>query len=170
MNREDVLNSALKLEKDGRDFYLEIAAAAPNEYAKKTFESFAEDESNHVGWIKEMSEKGASFVHADPKEVGLIYGKLQSIFACIPEAKKNELASAEDDISQIDIAIGKEEESIQAYGAWAEEADDEEVKKLFETLVDFEKNHRVLLDNVKTYLDKTGDWFMIEEQWGFDGG
>ena len=170
MDREDVLNSALKLENDGRDFYLEIAAGAPNEYAKKTFDSFAEDESNHIVWLKEMFEEDMSFTHADPQETSRIYGKLQSIFSCIPEEKKNELASVADDISQIDIALGKEEESIQAYMAWAKETEDEEVKKLFETLVDFEKNHRALLNNVKEYLDKSGDWFMSEEQWVFDGG
>ena len=170
MNKEDILNSALKLEKDGKEFYLEMAAHAPNEYARKTFESFAEDENNHMEWLKEMFDEEASFEHADPQEVGRIYGKLQSIFSCIPEEQKNELASAPDDISQIDIAIEKEEESIQAYGSWAEEAEDDEVKKLFGTLVDFEKNHRTLLNNVKTYLDKTGDWYMSEEQWVFDGG
>ena len=170
MNREDVLSSALKLEKDGRDFYLQMAAGASNEYAQKTFESFADDENNHVQWLKDMVNEGTAFTHADPEEVSRIYGKLQNIFAGIPEEKKSELSSVPDDISRIDVAIGKEEETIQAYSGWAEEADDEEVKKLFNTLVDFEKNHRTLLNNVKMYLDKTGDWFMTEEQWGFDGG
>lgn len=170
MKREDVLTSAVKLEKDGRDFYLDIASSAANEYAARTFESFAEDEKKHITWIKEMMDEGSSFAHSDRQEVSRIYGKLQSIFKTIPEDRKKELAAAPDDIAQIDIAIGKEEESIRAYGEWAEQADDEEIRKLFSILVDFEKNHRKLLNNMKSYLDSAGDWFMSEEQWIFDGG
>jgi rubrerythrin len=102
--------------------------------------------------------------------VSRIYGRLQSIFSGIPEEKRDGLASEEDDIILIDLAIDKEEESIQAYSEWADQAEDEEIRKLFAILVDFEKNHRKLLNNVKNYLESSGDWFMSEEQWIFDGG
>jgi len=170
MNRKDVLESALKLEEDGRDFYLEMASKAPNEYAQKTFESFAEDEKKHIEWLREISDPEANFTHSDRQEVSRIYGRLQSIFSGIPEEKRDGLASEEDDIILIDLAIDKEEESIQAYSEWADQAEDEEIRKLFAILVDFEKNHRKLLNNVKNYLESSGDWFMSEEQWIFDGG
>ena len=168
MDKADILSAALKLEEDGKGFYLSIAEKAPNEYAKKTFESFAADEENHIKWIRGLSEGPAEF-ESSSEALEKIYSTLQGIFSGIPEDMKGKLAAAPDDASQIDIAIGKEEESIKAYIEWAGSAEDEEVKDLFAVLVEIEKTHRDLLNNAKTYLNNTGDWFMTQEQWSFDG-
>ncbi len=169
MDSQEILSAALKLEEDGFSFYEEIAAKAPNEYAKKTFESFAADEKNHIAWIKKTAEGEQVELDSGSDMARKIYDTLKGIFAEIPEDQKGQLAAAENDSAQIDIAISKEEEAIQAYGEWADSADTENVKDLFSKLVQVEKTHRTLLVNAKTYLDRTGDWFMEQEQWSFDG-
>jgi rubrerythrin len=169
MNSQEILTAALKLEEDGFSFYEEIAAKAPNEYAKKTFESFAADEKNHIAWINKMAEGENVELDSGNIQANRIYDTLKGIFAGIPEDQKGRLAAADDDIAQIDIAISKEEGAIEAYSGWAESADDEKVKELFAALTQVEKAHRELLNNAKTYLNSTGDWFMEQEGWSFDG-
>jgi rubrerythrin len=167
MEKQDIINAALRLEEDGRGFYLSAASTAANDVARKTFESFAKDEENHIRWLKSILGEGDD--KADPAAVKAIYGALRGIFADVPEEQKGQLAATDDDIKGIGIAIGKEEESIAAYQEWADGSDDAEVKELFNVLVAAEKNHRELLNNARTYLESTGDWFMGEEQWSFDG-
>ena len=71
MNRSDILEAALKLEEDGKSFYLETAAKAGNELAKKTFESFAKDEALHIEWIKKAAEENTT--EANDSQVKEIY-------------------------------------------------------------------------------------------------
>ncbi len=168
MEKVDILNAARKLEEDGQAFYLDTASKAKNGIARQTFESFAKDEGNHIRWIDGMLA-GEGSVPEDAETVKEVYASLKSIFADVTEDSKGQLATSEDEIKAIEIAMGKEEGSIKAYSEWKDASEDADVKTLFQTLVDVEKAHYSLLENTKTYLDSTGDWFMVDEQWSFDG-
>lgn len=168
MERSDIINAAIKLEEDGKDFYLRTASGSSNDLARRTFESFAKDEAKHIEWFKCLLEGGDN--KADPDAVKEIYRVLRGIFSDIDESSREQLKASDNDIECITIAIGKEEESISAYSDWAQKVEDHELRKLFEILVEAEKEHRKLLNNTKEYLANTGDWFMSDEQWSFDGG
>jgi len=76
----------------------------------------------------------------------------------------------EDDIKAVSVALGMEKKSVAAYDKWASEADDKDVRELCAKLADFERVHVKVLYNTVEYLEHTGDWFMQEEGWMFDGG
>lgn len=168
MERIDILNAARNLEVDGHDFYLKTAAAASNELARKTFESFAKDEENHIKWIDDaLKGEGKAAVNENAAEE--VYSTLKGIFKDAPEDLKGNAGTSSDELAAIEIAVGKEEGSIKAYQEWADASEDADIKALFTTLVAVEKTHRDLLNNTRTYLESTGDWFMVDEQWSFDG-
>jgi rubrerythrin len=58
MSKKDVriLESAVRMELDGRKFYLKAAKTAKNLIARKLLESLAEQELAHIDRIKEISE------------------------------------------------------------------------------------------------------------------
>ncbi|MHC4251948.1 MAG: ferritin family protein [Planctomycetota bacterium] len=158
---EGAVAAAIKLEEDGRRFYLESAAKTANELVKRMFESLAADETNHIDWIHAKNPEVESSLDANRA----LYAKLKGIFADAPAA-----GGAESDSAAIDVAIGMEEKSAAAYAEWAAEGATDEIRKLGAVLVGQEKFHRQLLENTKEYLDSPGDWFLSEERWNFEGG
>ena len=161
---EGAIKAAIKLEEDGRAFYLAAAKKSKSAQATKMFESLAADETKHIEWIEEQTAGVLDAATANRE----LYARLKGIFAdASPEATA---ASSDDDIKAIDTAIGMEERSVEAYTDWAENGPSEAIRKLGSMLVGIEKFHRQVLENAKEYLSSPGDWFMQEEGWSFDGG
>lgn len=159
--KEEIVQAGIKLEEDGRVFYLKAASGTPNELVRKMFESLAEDELRHVEWLKELSSGGKTALDANRE----LHGRLRGVFKASEEVK-----GVEDDIEAIDVAIGMEEKSKAAYKEWGAGSDSEEVRSLCKTIAAQESFHRQLLENTKEYFRRPGDWFMQEEQWNFEGG
>ena len=166
LSKEEVLATAKQLEVDGRTFYLEVAGKTKSELSKYMFESLADDELKHIEWIEKHSTGGLTSKQSNKE----MYGRLKKIFADVPEKVREEASATDDDIEAINIALGMEEKSRNEYSRFAKESDDEEIVELFTTLAGIEQFHYDLLQNTKEYFEKTGDWFMVEEGWMFDGG
>lgn len=153
--------AAIKLEEDGREFYLGSAAKTESELVKRMFESLAADETDHIDWLHAMDPGVESSLDANRA----LYAKLKGVFADAPAA-----GGAESDSAAIDVAIGMEEKAAAVYAEWAAEGESEEIRKLGAILAGQERFHRQLLENMKEYLNSPGDWFLSEERWNFEGG
>jgi len=167
MEKRDIVEAAIQLERDGHTFYLDIAAKASNDLARKMFESLADDELIHIRWIERELSPGEETARATKKRT---YDRLRGIFADAPDSVRKSAAASQDDIHAINAAIKMEEKSRAAYLKWAEETASDELRGLCNALADQETFHRQLLENTVQYLERTGDWFMVEEGWHFDGG
>ncbi len=163
--RDEVIASALQLEKDDRAFYLEAAGKASSEVVKQILVGLADDELLHIEWIQNTLP-GVSDGDVANRQ---LYGKLRGIFADAGDAEKHRAATSGDDISALKYAHGIEEKSQTAYAEWAEEAADAEVRDLCTVLADVEKFHAELIANTMEYLQKPGDWFQQQERWFFEG-
>jgi len=163
--REEVVRAAAQLERDGRAFYLEVAGKTANPLAKRMFESLADDERSHLAWIEQM-EPGVDTAETANRD---LFGRLGHIFADVPEARLRSVAGSDDDVQAINVALGMEKQSVDAYEKWANESAEDDVRKLCTTLVGIEKFHIQVLNNTLEYFERTGDWFMQEEQWNFEG-
>ena len=163
-SKEEAVAAAKQLEVDGREFYLKKAESASSAPIKEMFASLAEDEKKHLEWLDTM-EPGIESAPSANKE---LYGKLETVF----KGAEADIAAggAASDIEAIDVAIGMEEKSIEAYQAWASGGETDAIKKLGGVLTGVEKFHRQLLENAKEYLEKPGDWFLQTERWNFEGG
>jgi rubrerythrin len=177
-SKEEAVAAAKQLEVDGRRFYLEAAGKASTEPLKKMFASLADDESNHLEWLDKLPPGRSRPAPPGPDKMPgvesaraankALYGKLKDVFAATAGAKAAEGSGS--DIEAIDVAIGMEDKSVEAYAEWVEKGDSEEIRGLGEVLVGQERFHRQLLENAKEYLQNPGDWFMQEEGWNFEGG
>ena len=165
VSKEEVARAAIALEEDGRALYLEVAEKTADDLAKKMFLALADDELDHIDWIKDL----VPAVDASATANRRLHQKLRHIFADVPEAKARAFARAEDDVKAIHIALGKERESIDAYDKWAAESDDPDVAGLCNTIAGIERFHVQVLNNTLEYFEHTPDWFMQEEQWNFEG-
>lgn len=162
--KQDIVDAAIRLAEDGRAFYLEAASKTANDLTRKAFESLAADETNHIEWIRRNAGE-PSGADVENREV---YAPLRGIFADAPDELRRRACLASD-IGAIDIAIAMEKKSADQYAKSLGEIDNPSLKELFRMLVDVEKFHQRLLENTKEYLDHTADWFMMEEQWNFEG-
>jgi len=152
-NRKEIIRAAIQLEKDGRKFYLDTAGKTSSEFARRMFESFAEDELRHMEWIKALSP-GTSTAESANRE---LYARLRHIFADAPEDLRLAAELSDDDIKAISIAMGMEDKSVLAYEEWAREDEREDIQALCKALAGQERFHRQILENTKEYLDHTAD-------------
>ncbi len=162
--KADAISAAKQPEIDGRRFYLAAAAKAAAETPGAMFRALAADEERLLGWIAKLAPDALSSEEANRA----LYAKLRGVFA---DASAAEAAvGPAGDIAAIDVAIGMEEKSLDAYTEWAEDGETEDIRKLGKVLAGQERFHRQLLENAKEYLGRPGDWFMQEERWNFEGG
>ncbi len=164
--KQQILDTALKLEQDGHAFYMDAANSASNPLAKKMYQSLAADEQKHMEWIQALLEGRTPGM----TRISDTYERLRGIFADAPESLRKEVKAAAGDQASLTIGMNMEDKSAAAYQKWSDETADSQLKALLANLAEFERGHRRILENTLEYLDKTGDWFMVEEQWNFEGG
>ena len=165
VTRDDVAKAAIQLERDGRAFYLEVAQKTRSNLTKQMFLSLADDELDHIQWITNMVPGVDTASEANRR----LYERLRPIFADVPEAKMRKIAQSDDDVEAINVALGIEKQSVDAYERWESEAAEEDVKSTCNVLAGVERFHIQVLSNTLEYLEHTPDWFMQEEQWNFEG-
>ena len=163
--REDVARAAIQLERDGRMFYLDVAANTRTPLTRKMYESLADDELDHIEWIENMIP-GIDAAATANRE---LYERLRPIFAAIPKDTVRKIADSKSDVDAINLAIDVENKSVAAYENWANDAADPEVRELCSILVGVETFHRLVLTNTLEYFENTPDWFMEQEHWNFEG-
>ena len=162
---DEIVRVAIQLEEDGRKFYLAAASNAGSDATRKTFESLAADEVNHIAWIKKI------YPDIEPVDINQeLYARVKDIFASAPADFRQGIRDSQSDIDALDRAIEIEDKATAAYDKWADEAELPDLKELCQKLASVERFHRQLLENMKTYLEQTDDWFQKEENWMFDGG
>jgi rubrerythrin len=164
-SKEDIVQAALQLERDGRNFYLKSAGKAATDIAREWFESFAKDELRHMEWIEQLSATQGT-AGAAKKE---LYKRLSGIFANAPETVRKAAMESEQDLEAIQLAIGMEERSVAAYVKWAGEAETEDMRRTCNVLADYERYHRELLENTTQYIDDPAEWFRQQERWFVEG-
>jgi rubrerythrin len=163
--KQDVIAAAIRLEQDGREFYLEAAAKSDSDLAQGTFEALADDELRHMEYIRQVSAGEDTLQSVNQRT----YQRLRGIFAGVPDEVREAVASASGDIEALNLAIEREEQSRVAYERWGKEAETEELRSLCELLTGAELFHRQLLENVIEYLDHPSDFFLREERWIVEG-
>ena len=163
---QTVVDAARKTEMDGRKFYAGTAAKTANPLAKRMFESLVAAEEEHLKFIEQLA---AGEFKASPYK-GEFARRLATVFSELGDEVKSRTASVEDDVKALDFAIDMEDKSMAFYRKWAETGSDEVVRKFCARMRDEEEDHWRILQSTRDYLDDTGNWFMVQEGWSFDGG
>jgi rubrerythrin len=165
MGAQEVLNVAAKTERDGIKFYADAAVSASNQLVKKMFESFVREEERHLQFIEAiMAKRKVEISHS------ALMAEVKTIFTTAPKSLQGKVQATDNDLKALDFGLQIERKSYDFYTDWKAKTESPEVRALCDTLAEEENRHFHLFTQMKEYLDRTGDWYMVEEGWIFDGG
>ncbi|MFO7914424.1 MAG: ferritin family protein [Candidatus Krumholzibacteriales bacterium] len=147
----DIFEYALQLEKDGEEFYRGIAANTDDQGLKSIMLMLADEEVKHFRTIRKMKDNE----YVMPETT--ILSDARNLFEKM--AGGDEFIEDEED--QIEVyreAQEIEKRSELFYGEKAEEAENEQQKKLLERLAEEERKHYFLLDNIIEFVSRPEHW------------
>lgn len=153
----NIFDYAMKMETDGKNFYLELAEKAPDEGVKNIFEMLARDEEKHYNAIAEAAEK--EHVMADTE----VLANAKNIFTDM-QKRVSSLDLTADQAELYRKAQELEKKSRDFYQEKSREADKEHQRKLFEKLASEEQKHYDLLQNIIDLVERPQQW-LEDAEW-----
>lgn len=132
----DVINFAIKREENAIQGYGSMIEVAKTPGISKLLQELQDEEKNHKKLLQELTEGKVES-----------YKPTQVIDLKISDFLEEDTLDAEMDFQQLLIfAAKKEQNAVELYSKLAEEAESEELKKLFKFLVEQEKSHKLKLE------------------------
>ncbi len=142
---------AMQMEKDGEDFYYQLAQQTPDKGLRTILEMLAAEEAKHYKAIEEMGS-----ARPDLAETRVL-SDAKNVFAQIKESSE----SVDVDLGQIELytkAQELEQKSMDFYSEKAHEVEEEYHKEIFLKLAAEEKKHYFLLENIIEYVSRPKMW------------
>ena len=148
----EILEFAMKMERDGKAFYEQAASKANRPELKKIFTTLAEEELRHFKIFKNLKEG----MHSEAKTIfeqrGQTISIAKNLFQQLTEEGKTTLYG--DDVKAVwKEAREIEEKSEKMYREEADKETDETRKELLNKIADEEKNHIYLVDNMISFMN-----------------
>ena len=152
----NIFEHAMKMEKDGIDYYLDHARQTRVPALRRILEDLAEDEQKHYNLFKQMRDNQLS---SDIEGFSTsIISTTENIFDTM---KKEPASVATLDIGSIGIwehAMEVEQEAELFYRQQAKQEKDVAIKKVFDQIADEEHRHYVALDSVVKFMREPQQW------------
>lgn len=159
----NVFEFAMKMEKDGENFYNAEAAKTSHPALKKIWQHLASDEVKHYEIFKRFRD-GEVHEAAAMSELGTqILNTAKTVFEQLPKAVE-QFHFGEDVIAAWDKAQHLEIETEKFYRDKANEEKASEVKRAFTLLADEEHKHVVLIEHVIEFLHQPKSW-LDDAEW-----
>ena len=169
-----VLQQAINMEQDRKDYYEAAAEQACNALAQQTFAFLAAQEGEHAGYITrfytEMQE-----THEWPdtslcgEECKLVAQEIGDIFSNARANVEGDVTCDTDLSETYKMGMQAERESIDFYRKQLDKATDPNARAFYEALLDVERMHLELLANTETFLTDPETWYFEQEQWTVEG-
>ncbi len=151
----NVFEFAMKMEEDGRTYYLEHAEKAENPALKRVLNEMADDELKHYKIFKAMRNQETA-EYLDNNKTTII-DTVKNVFEALKEENKE--YTAQSDFRKIwEVALETEKKAESFYREKADEVDDDNNKRILKKITDEEHNHWVAIENVIQFLDKPNRW------------
>ncbi len=147
----DILKYAMQMEKDGENYYHQLAQQTANKGLQTILIMLADDEVKHYNAIEKMQTTEAHIAET------AILTDAKNIFAQIKESGE----SFDFDIKQTGLyrkAQDIEEASRNFYLEKADEVEEKYQKEIFLRLADEEKKHYFLLENIIEFVSRPETW------------
>jgi rubrerythrin len=166
----EVLQLAVRMEIDGKDFYQKSSQKSSNKLAKDLFQQLANEEDVHRKKFVEIYEalkRGQHWPDVEPpSEKGK---KLKSLFSEATRALGSKVKVGESELEAIKTAMDMERKSYDLYHSRSEESNLPVEKRFYEALAGEERGHHLALLDSFEYLSDPVGWFTKREHWSLDG-
>lgn len=158
----NVFEHAMKMEEDGRNYYLAQARQAKVPALRRILEELAEDELKHYNLFKKMRDDQ---LNGDAGGFGTaIIATTKNVFDTLKADADAITASNMGPVSIWEHARDVEEEAAIFYREKAEEVDDSAKKKALMQIADEEHRHFIALDSVVKFLREPRQW-LADAEW-----
>jgi len=152
----DTYEFAMQMEKDGENYYRELADASRLAGLKRIFSMLAEEEVKHFQFIDELRKKQGQANLAETS----ILNDVKNIFVDMKEEKPDLHIDTTAETESFRKARDIEEKSMVFYQEKAEEAVDQLEKDLLLRLAKEEEKHMHIMQNLVDFVSKPepGNW------------
>jgi rubrerythrin len=165
-----VLQLAVQMEADGKEFYQKASRKSNNKLAKELFRQLANEEDVHRKKFEEIYKalkRGQNWPDVAPaSEKGK---KIKSLFAEATKALGSKFEVAESELEAIKAAMDMEIRSYNLYHSRSAESTLPVEKQFYKTLAGEERGHHLALLDSYEYLSDPAGWFTQKEHWSLDG-
>jgi len=148
---------AIQMERDGERYYREQEEKAEHPGLKAVFSILAQEEQEHA----ELLERYAAKAGYELKE-SQVPKYVEGVFAQEGDLRIEYKARPEQ-LDAYKLALQKEQESIDLYGKMGSEATSPEEKRLFSFLVEQEKIHHRMFQELIEHVIKAKQWVEAPE-------
>lgn len=166
----EILQLAVRMEEDGKEFYRKASGKSSNKLAKELFGQLANEEDIHRKKFEEIYKalkRGREWPDIEPpSEEGK---RIKSLFAEATKALGSNFKVAESELEAIKIAMDMEVRSYNLYQSRSKETTLPVEKHFYETLAGEERGHHLALVGSYEYLSDPAGWFAQKEHWSLDG-
>ncbi|MFH1303391.1 MAG: ferritin family protein [Planctomycetota bacterium] len=157
----NIFDHAMKMETDGREYYLEHAKKQTSPALKKILLELADDELKHYNIFKALRD-GASAEYKESEKTRIIR-TVKNVFDDL-KAKKQDLSFPDDAKSVWEHAREVEKKAEEFYREKAAEITDDGQKKILNRIADEEHRHWVTMQNVIQFLERPNHW-LEDAEW-----
>ena len=163
----NIYDFGMQMEKDGENFYRELAAASKIAGLKKIFGMLADEEVEHFRVLKQMKLQNSQ---AQLPETHILTD-VKNIFIDMKEEAGDLHIDTTVDTDAFRKARDIEQKSIDFYLEKAEEAEDAAVKNILIRLARMEEKHRNIMQNLVDFVSRpepghwleNAEWHHLEE-------
>ena len=157
----NVFEYAMKMETDGRQFYLDSAEKVESPALKKILLELANDEAKHYAIFKAMKD-GETAEYKEAEQTTILK-TVKNVFETLREEKKD--LSFPDEAKKIwEEAQEVEKKAEEFYREKANEMTSEPQKHILNRIADEEHRHWVTMQNVIQFLDRPNHW-LEDAEW-----
>ena len=166
-----VLQVAIKMEIDGKEFYLKASRESSNELGRKLLESLAAEEDVH----RQNFEKIYNSIRIKQGWPGTDFqpdgGKrLRTIFAEAMEEAWTGINVPATELDAVKTAMEMENKTYDYYKAQGQAATYDTERNFYQALAAEEREHHLVLLDYHEYLSDPAGWFVQKEHPSLDGG
>ncbi|MFC2025170.1 ferritin family protein [Chloroflexota bacterium] len=167
----EVLQAAIQMETDGKEYYLEISRESGNEVGKKLLQSLAAEEDSHRHKFEEIynaiRNKKAWPVIAPRPDIGK---NLRTIFAKETEEIGSNIEAPVTELAAVQVAMDMENKTYDFYKSQGGKAIYDAERNFYQSLAAEEKEHHAILLDYYEYLKDPAGYFVKKEHPSLDGG
>ncbi len=167
----EILQSAIQMEIDGKEFYQQAGEKSSNKLARELFHRLASEEDDHHRKFEEIYEalkKGQDWPAVEPpSEKGK---QLETIFLKASKELGSEIKIAESELDVIETAMNMELKTYDLYRSQSEQSTSPLQRRFYQALAAEERGHHLALLDSYEYLTDPAGWFTVKEHWTLEGG
>lgn len=151
---------ALKLEREGKQFFIDAAASTKSRLARQTFEFLAGEEDRHIAKIEEFYRSleisdGKEPIDMEDSDADQKLSAFNEMLANL----KDEKDVLDSDIKAYEYALKFENGAEELYEEQMNNATDPRIKKFYKWLIDEESMHSRLLTSCLKFAEDPTAWF-----------